>query len=217
MGLAHSPRIVTDGLVLCLDAASKRSYPGTGTTWTDLKGGNNGTLTNGPTFSSDNGGSIVLDGSNDAISISDLTFSSAGFTYSFTAKLSSSQSKDFPRVIAGDVEIEWNRSGPHKLRWRWVGSSPSSLDSNSNYFIQDAIHTYTITFTSPNLKLYRDGLLFQTMTFTSSSDTTFNTLMNRSSYNRPVGANFYQCLLYNKTLTPDEILQNYLSTKERYA
>ena len=65
MGLAHSPRIVTDGLVLCVDAASKRSYPGTGTTWTDLKGGNNGTLTNGPTFSSANGGSVVFDGTND--------------------------------------------------------------------------------------------------------------------------------------------------------
>ena len=67
MGLAHSPRIVTDGLVLCLDAASKRSYPGAGTTWTDLKGGNNGTLTNGPTFDADNGGSIVFDGSDDYV------------------------------------------------------------------------------------------------------------------------------------------------------
>ena len=65
MGVTYNNRIVTDGLVLCLDAASKRSYPGTGTVWTDLKGGNNGTLTNGPTFSSDNGGSIVFDASND--------------------------------------------------------------------------------------------------------------------------------------------------------
>ena len=47
MGLSHSPRIVTDGLVLCLDAANKRSYPGAGTTWTDLTANkNNGTLTN---------------------------------------------------------------------------------------------------------------------------------------------------------------------------
>ena len=67
MGLGHSPRIVTDGLVLCLDAANKRSYPGTGTTWTDLKGENNGTLTNGPTFDSSNKGSIVFDGTNDYI------------------------------------------------------------------------------------------------------------------------------------------------------
>jgi hypothetical protein len=66
MSLAHSPRIVTDGLVLALDAGNTKSYPGSGTTWTDLSGnGNNGTLTNGPTYSSDDGGSIVFDGVND--------------------------------------------------------------------------------------------------------------------------------------------------------
>ena len=62
--LTHSPRIITDGLVLCLDAANKQSYPGSGTVWTDLAGSNNGTLTNGPTFSSANGGSIVFDACN---------------------------------------------------------------------------------------------------------------------------------------------------------
>ena len=47
MGLAHSPSIVTDGLVLCVDAANTKSYPGSGTTWTDISGkGHNGTLTN---------------------------------------------------------------------------------------------------------------------------------------------------------------------------
>ena len=71
MGLAHSPRIVTDGLVLCVDAANTKSYPGSGTTWTDISGkGHNGTLTNGPTFSSDNMGGIVFDGSNDAVTLS---------------------------------------------------------------------------------------------------------------------------------------------------
>ena len=67
MGIKYNPRVVTDGLVFCVDAASKRSYLGTGTTWTDLAGSNNGTLTNGPTFSSDNGGSIVFDGSDDYV------------------------------------------------------------------------------------------------------------------------------------------------------
>jgi len=65
MGVGYNPRIVTDGLVLCLDAANKRSYPGSGTTWIDKVGGNDGTLTNGPTFSSDNGGILVFDGTND--------------------------------------------------------------------------------------------------------------------------------------------------------
>ena len=70
MGLSHSPRIVTNGLVLCVDAANPRSYPGAGTAWTDLsKQGNNGTLTNGPTFDSANGGSILLDGSDDYVEV----------------------------------------------------------------------------------------------------------------------------------------------------
>jgi hypothetical protein len=67
MAFVHSPKIVTDGLVLALDAGNTKSYPGTGTTWFDKSGReNNGTLTNGPTFSSGNGGSIVFDGVDDA-------------------------------------------------------------------------------------------------------------------------------------------------------
>jgi len=59
--------IVTDGLVFAVDAANYESYPGSGTTWSDLVGSNNGTLINGPTFDSGNGGSIVFDGTNDYI------------------------------------------------------------------------------------------------------------------------------------------------------
>ena len=67
MSLSHSPLIVRDGLVLCLDAANPRSYPKSGTTWSDLAGANDGTLTNGPTFDADDKGSIVFDGSNDQV------------------------------------------------------------------------------------------------------------------------------------------------------
>lgn len=60
--------VVTDGLVLYLDAGNDISYPGNGTTWTDLSGENyNFTLINGPTFNSSNGGGIEQDGSNDYI------------------------------------------------------------------------------------------------------------------------------------------------------
>ena len=70
MSLFHSPSLVTSGLVLCLDAGNPKSYPGSGTTWTDLSGrGNHGTLVNGPTFNSANGGSIVFDGSNDYVEL----------------------------------------------------------------------------------------------------------------------------------------------------
>jgi len=59
--------IVTDGLVFAVDAANKDSYSGSGTTWKDMVGENDGTLTNSPTFDSGNGGSIVFDGANDYV------------------------------------------------------------------------------------------------------------------------------------------------------
>lgn len=63
-------QIVTNGLVLCLNAADKNSYPGSGTTWRDLSGNvYNGTLTNGPTYSSSNGGAISFDGTDDYIDV----------------------------------------------------------------------------------------------------------------------------------------------------
>ena len=77
MSLNHSPKIVTDGLVLCLDAANRKSYPGSGTTWFDRSGrGNHGTLVNGAAYSSSYTGSIVLDGLNDRVegNISSSTF-----------------------------------------------------------------------------------------------------------------------------------------------
>ena len=81
MGLNHSPRIVTDGLILCLDAGNPKSYPGSGTTWTNLAGTiGNGTLTNGPTFDANNSGSIVFDGTDDFVQCSgSLTVTAATF------------------------------------------------------------------------------------------------------------------------------------------
>lgn len=63
-----SNKIIRTGLKLFLDAGNTSSYAGSGATWTDISGnGNNGTLTNGPTYSSGNGGAIVFDGTNDYI------------------------------------------------------------------------------------------------------------------------------------------------------
>jgi hypothetical protein len=73
--------VVTSGLVLNLDAGNVTSYSGSGTAWNDLSGnGRNGTLTNGPTYSSANGGSIVFDGTNDFVQVSgSLTVTAATF------------------------------------------------------------------------------------------------------------------------------------------
>lgn len=71
--------IVTSGLVLNLDAGNTDSYPGTGTTWTDLSGsGNHGTLANGPTFSTNQ---IIFDGADDIVNLNGITNVSNNFTY----------------------------------------------------------------------------------------------------------------------------------------
>ena len=70
MSNRYGPRIVTDGLVLCLDAADRNSYAGSGTDWKDQSGlGNDGVLTNGPTFTNTNAGLITFDGSNDHVDL----------------------------------------------------------------------------------------------------------------------------------------------------
>ena len=86
MPINYCPRIVTDGIILYLDAGNIKSYSGSGTTWTDISTNNhNATLTNGPTYNSDNGGCIVFDGTNDhAVLDSSFQVSTSG-TYSFEA------------------------------------------------------------------------------------------------------------------------------------
>ena len=71
MGLTHSNSYRYRRFSVFVDPANARSYPGTGTTLTDLEGSNNGTLTNGPTFSSNNRGVFTLDGTNDYIRVAD--------------------------------------------------------------------------------------------------------------------------------------------------
>ena len=98
MAISAGPSVVEDGLVFCLDAANKLSYAGTGTTWIDLAGSNNGTLTNGPTFSEEKGGSIAFDGTDDEVRISDL--STGLYTVNIWLKLESEvTSSSSPRGV----------------------------------------------------------------------------------------------------------------------
>jgi len=74
MAASLGPKITTNGLVLAIDAADKNSYPGSGTVWTDLSGNRNtGTLNNGPTYNSLVGGNILLDGTDDYVSVENNT------------------------------------------------------------------------------------------------------------------------------------------------
>jgi len=96
MGLSHAPRVITDGIVLGLDAANTRSYVGSGTTWTDLIGSNNGTLTNGPVFTQEpklepfgGAGAVEFGGSADGLYTPNITLGSNDWTLEFWIYLTS--------------------------------------------------------------------------------------------------------------------------------
>jgi hypothetical protein len=225
MALSYSPRIVTDGLVLCLDAADKNSYPGTGTTWSDVSGNdNNGTLTNGPTFNSENGGSIVFDGSNDYVngvhnSQLDITGNlSVECWFRVTANRS-----DYVRVFG-----KGNSTNRTYGLWYLQGSSGQFLYQKINGAnTMNVLHSATVALntwyhimgtTNSNLHtLYINSIpvLSTTQTITGPSLTDPYTLGYGNVHTYHIG-NISNCRLYNRALTATEIQQNYNATKSRY-
>ncbi len=210
MGLAHSPRIVTDGLILCLDAASKRSYPGTGTTWTDRSAnGYDGTLNNSPAITDK---AITLSSTNDYIEIpSAIQASTIDFWFN------SPSSSDGPVIYAGADAYNsnlWQWSLFYYSGTLWVDPKGTGGTSLNNFTSTNTWHHFVITRSSTG-KVYIDGNHVSSNTSTPST-VTGNIRIGKSAstyWNGSVGA----LKLYNRALTADEILQNYLSTKERYA
>ena len=221
MGLSHSPRIVTDGVVLCLDAANKRSYGGSGTTWTDRStSGNNGTLTNGPTFSSDNGGSLSFDGANDYVSRSNFMGTTSTFSVCHWIKLAANQTT---RTIFSNYTSS-NRG--------WVTGISDNTQNVVKFYLGNTVHLYassalniniwylvSVTYNNGNPKIYINDTLNN-----SSSDTvTFGSTFYGNDIGRlGVGSQYFNgsiadVMVYNRALTADEVRQNYLATKERYA
>ena len=232
MGLSHSPKIVTDGLVLCLDAANKRSYPGTGTVWTDLVGGNSGTLTNGPTFSSDNGGSIVADGTNDYILANSTSLNS-----SFPSTSVSHFIWVYP-IGGGQIVVELGQTaintGWHDSNIEissagafsfstWHGSLTNKVVSSNQSF--NTWYHVGFTYGGTTLTAYINGISIGTTSFTRSAPYNSGyqthyalfaisaTHMGTFGYGQGKAGNF---MVYNRALTADEVRQNYNTTRGRF-
>ncbi len=242
MGLGHSPRIITDGLVLCVDAANKRSYPGTGTTWTDLAGENDGTLTNmetdGTDFSSANGGSLVFDGSDEYVTVPDspeLRFSTAmslcGWVYSDgTSAIQTLCAKG--GSTSGASSREWrvglhNNSDSYSQNYMQVLIGRS--DSNWGVVWYPAITLpfttwmyICVSWTGAGVYLYKDGIRVASTSYSGTINSgTTNVLLAacHDSYNNPVrilDGKISHVQIYNRALTADEILQNYNATRGRF-
>lgn len=230
MALFHSPRIVTNGLVLCLDAANTKSYPGTGTTWTDLSGnGNNGTLTNGPTFSSANGGSIVFDGVDDYVNISNATignFGTSTFSVSAWGKADSNStgtrglvSKYNPHSGNGTGWFLFFRDGQVWARITQDLSAPLEMSQITANVSGNLWYNFVVVRSATIFSLYSNGNLLQTNTTTNIIDcSSTGPLRVGSGYS----SGYYYlgtCSLakiYNRALTAAEIQQNFNALRGRY-
>lgn len=230
MSTLYNPSIVTDGLVLHLDASNKKSYSGSGTTWTDRSGNsNNGTLVNGPTFDSANGGSLSFDQTNDYVN-----------TYKNGSELNLSEDS-----FSIEIAIKQNESPPtsNSQGHAGFGGFPSaiSLKNTSRYFAdihnpsdtRTLVHFHSDSFYSANqyswmilcatannetVKTYTNGNYHTSATISSglqSFQSDDFTVANGYGYYRS-HSNIAYVKIYSKPLTDAEVLQNFNATKSRF-
>ncbi len=230
MSVFGGPNIIEDGLVLCLDAGNTKSYPGTGTTWTDLtRNGNNGTL-NGPTFSNTNGGGIVFDAVNDYVAIPNSSSLNPTVAVSLCAFINfTSIASNYAPIIFkqnnynGSYEqysLYMAPGGPLGLTITGPDRSQKSANSGGDYrnifiYVVGVISTVT-----DDLKLYINGnLIASNTTFTSTFDVSTNQVHiggMPTVFTGYSGGRIFNASIYNRALSQSEILQNFNAVKGRY-
>jgi hypothetical protein len=241
MSFNYSPKIITDGLVLYLDAANIRSYVSGSTTWNDIsRVGNNGNLINGPTFNSANGGSIVLDGVDDYF----ITPSGSTPTLNITSQITLEtwfKSTALANASHGDnlfskgVSTDTN-SGVYELnlannttanspsfRMRIGASTPTY--SPTNILINlNQIYNVTCTYNGSIIRIFVNGV--ESGSGLSASGTIQNSTQQLTIGVRFVhrtgiadsffSGNIYLSKIYNRALSTAEVLQNYNTLKTRF-
>jgi hypothetical protein len=212
MTLTHSPKLVTDGLVLCLDAANPKSYPGSGTTWTDLSGnGNNGTLVNGVGYNSSNGGSLSFDGVDDYVQFSAVSVQTVCFWGRMDADIPS---------LAGLVCT--SATGDGSLRTFPAGTfrtSPDLNDFHSGFAsslmingVSNLADSGSGGFVIPNGRTLQQDFYVGAIGNARNLSTVSHTFLNRVYKGR-----IYAVFLYNRQLTNTELSLNFNATRGRFS
>lgn len=234
MGVAYNPRIVTNGLVLCLDAGNRRSYPGSGTTWYDLSGnGNNGSFVGSPAFRNQDNGIISFDAIEDYITVepnSSLVFTSA-ITVSVWFK--ADVLENLRTLVMW--EDDKNSNGIESIRLALNGASGIQLHAvigvtgyfsgTSGSILTDKFYNATGVFDSSKIKIYLNGEFRNQNdavgTLRQPDDVNARWIIGRGEVTvddtaRMFDGNISVVHIYNRVLTDDEINQNYHALKGRY-
>ena len=222
MAISRGPKIVTNGLVLALDAADKNSYIGSGTTWKDLSGNNNtGTLTNGSTFSQANGGAIVFDGVDDYVNIpNNSSFNvTDNISVEMWVRIETTQSNNLGFLIKYANGYLFYITGVNKV------FAFDSRNGDGTYYrttgttnIQDGVWKYLVGQKSGlSYKVYVNGVLEGSTTANSVGSIAGNVNLKLGTddgtyLNGRIGT----FKIYNRELTAAEILQNYNVQKTRF-
>lgn len=237
MSTSYSPNIVTNGLVLYLDAANNKSIVSGSNTWRDIVSGGSisGSLVNGPTYNSERKGSIAFDGSNDYALINCSNFQSGNNPLSMEAffKLNNTPLWNIIFAYGPDGTVRQSPilyiDGSVKAAFEFGSSNgkvvSSVIQTNQWYHV---VGTYDNFFT----RIYLNGNLQNSTSF-SSANVALNNLVNgenagigcffsgQGNVSSPqrygsFNGNISIIRHYNRALSSQEVLQNYNSTKGRY-
>ena len=224
-------KIVEDGLVFYVDAANKESYPGSGTTWFDLKGNDNGTLTSSPTFVNENGGVIDFD-STDYVNTN--LDSSTYNSFSINAWVNGDSLSTYQTVAAQTrYGTPWSNSswllyieapGGTPYMTFYIGSGGSFILAGKNTVLSSGQWYHVVgTWDGSTSKLYINGVKETTEgTVPSMNTTPINTLIGASLNGGGTGNTGYwngkisNVQIHNRALSSQEVNQNYNALKGRF-
>ena len=224
------PNIVKTGLVLNLDANDRTSYPSSGATWFDISGsGNNGTLTNGPSFGTASGGVISLDGVNDYIDFGNNTtlYNSynSSFTQEFAIRLKSNATTDKTIFRVDDWSRISTQISTSQFKFIIGYNNPTDTLIYNGSFTYNQWYIITTVWSKLNTqKIYINGVLVAQRTPTISTYTGITGTSGGANIGRghsdPYASNLNFDMStfrhYNRALTDDEVLQNFNALKSRF-
>ena len=225
MGIDYNNVIVSDGLVLYLDAANTRSYSGSGTSSNSLVGGIGATLVNGVGFTSSNNGSFTFDGTNDYIAVSGANFplsnSPRTLNIWYYTKTSTWQSNANNLFWYGTAFITRQSFGIDFDTYPMMEFYSWGDDLNWNTTRpQEGWNNLQITYDGNlSLNVYESGILVATKTFGGQLNTVLSSNVQIGAITSISGyfdSSISQVSMYNRALSATEVLQNYNATKGRY-
>ena len=218
MSASAGPDLITDGLVLHLDAADTKSYPGSGTTWFDRSGnGFDGTLNGNPTFVNEYRGIIdfVQNGDNlyTGKTAAELGIPDDSFSFEVTLKKKENPPNSYSQGYGGFSNCNFKNTTNFFVSSRFNGGN-SSLTNISLSVLEQWV-TLTATYDGSVLKVYYNGEYKSQASITIDSIQSNTFAIAGYGYYQP-HAYFACCRLYKKPLSDVEVKQNYQATKSRF-